>query len=267
MSMCAALGQYACYEPQRVSIRIMMLFLFLYGLVMSSSFNSFLISILTQPRFKQQIDNLNLAIEKNVRFSGGEVVRIVLACHSFFSHPIDKSCLTFYFPGSFALHGKRCGWNFICLFLFLRTHYRWVECFILQVASAVRNHFELCEIPDECLTKLTTDTVLAVAVSRLHAFNSPIISRSDIFCFPRSRNIYSYSVAMPIKFDFQLLPQINYMIRLLLEFGLIERWNQLSQSIAASAEIKRILETANRSGDDGTVVLTVAHIMGKLCRE
>lgn len=73
MSMCAAIGQYACYEPQRISIRVMMLFLFMYGLIMSSSFNAFLISVLTRPRFKQQIDNLELAIHSNVEFSGGEV--------------------------------------------------------------------------------------------------------------------------------------------------------------------------------------------------
>lgn len=51
----------------------MMVFLFMYGIVMSSSFNSFLISILTRPRFKQQIDSLDLAIRYDVQFTGGEV--------------------------------------------------------------------------------------------------------------------------------------------------------------------------------------------------
>lgn len=50
-----------------------MVFLFMYGIVMSSSFNSFLISILTRPRFKQQIDSLDLAIKYDVQFTGGEV--------------------------------------------------------------------------------------------------------------------------------------------------------------------------------------------------
>lgn len=73
IGMASALGQYATYEPQRISVRTMMVFLFMYGIVMSSSFNSFLISILTRPRFKQQTDTLELAIENDFTFAGGEV--------------------------------------------------------------------------------------------------------------------------------------------------------------------------------------------------
>lgn len=69
---------------------------------------------------------------------------------------------------------------------------------------------------------------------------------------------------MPIKLDYHLLPVINYNIRQLFEFGLIERWNKLSQSIAANEEIKKILENAASGNDDQLVVLTVAHIMGAI---
>lgn len=129
----------------------------------------------------------------------------------------------------------------------------------------MRKSFELCEVPDECLGKLEYDTKLAVAVSRLHALNTPAISQKKIYCFTRARNIYSYSVAMPIKLDFQLLPQINYIIRQLLEFGLIERWNKLSQAIATNNEIKRSFKAAKESGGGSSlVILTVAHIMGAI---
>lgn len=73
IGMASALGQYATYEPQRISVRVMMIFLFMYGIVMSSSFNSFLIGILTQPRYKQQINSLELAIKHDLKFTGGEV--------------------------------------------------------------------------------------------------------------------------------------------------------------------------------------------------
>lgn len=73
VGMASALGQYATYDPKRISIRVMMIFLFMYGLVMSSSFNSFLISILTQPRYKMQVDSLSLAIKHGFKFTGGEV--------------------------------------------------------------------------------------------------------------------------------------------------------------------------------------------------
>lgn len=73
IGMASALGQYSPYEPHRSSIRIMMVFLFMYGLVMSSSFNSFLISILTRPKFMQQIDSLGKAIGSSVDYVGGDV--------------------------------------------------------------------------------------------------------------------------------------------------------------------------------------------------
>lgn len=73
IGMSAALGQYASYEPTRISIRIMLSFCFMYGLVMSSSFSSFLISILTRPRYKAQINSLETAIKEEVSFTGGDV--------------------------------------------------------------------------------------------------------------------------------------------------------------------------------------------------
>lgn len=114
------------------------------------------------------------------------------------------------------------------------------------------------------MKRLVYDEKLAVAVSRLHAENTPAVSRSDMFCFPRSKNIYSYSIAMPIKLDYHMLPVINYNIRQLFEFGLTERWNKLSQSIAANEEIKMVLNKAADGNDDSLTVLTVPHIMGAL---
>lgn len=117
---------------------------------------------------------------------------------------------------------------------------------------------------EKCLSRLEYDVKLAVAVSRLHAMNTPIISPSELYCFPRTRNIYSYSVAMPMKSDFHLMPFINYYIRQLFEFGLIERWHKLSLSLAANEEIKKILNKAASGENDRLVVLTVAHIMGAI---
>lgn len=73
IGMATAIGQYVSYEPQRISIRVMMIFLFLYGIVMSSSFSSFLLGILTRPRFKLQVDSLSLAMEYDFRYVGGEL--------------------------------------------------------------------------------------------------------------------------------------------------------------------------------------------------
>lgn len=73
VGMAAALGQTGSYEPWRTSIRVFMCFLFMYGLVMSTSFSSFLISILTRPRFKTQINTVRSAIDAGFQFTGGDL--------------------------------------------------------------------------------------------------------------------------------------------------------------------------------------------------
>lgn len=133
-----------------------------------------------------------------------------------------------------------------------------------QISKAVREHFHICDVPDNCLERLLKEETLAVAISRLHAKNTPVISQTELFCFARSANIYSYSVAMPIKLDYHLLPQINSVIRQLFEFGLIERWDKLSQSIASSAAIVKMQKDGTGGEGSHLVVLTVAHIMGAI---
>lgn len=73
IALASTLGLYASYEPTRTSVRMMMLFFFMYGLVMTSSFNSFLISILTRPRYKTQVSSVRMAIEQEFEFAGGSV--------------------------------------------------------------------------------------------------------------------------------------------------------------------------------------------------
>lgn len=73
IGLSSSLGLSVNYEPTRSTIRVMMVFFFLYGLVMSSSFNSFLISILTRPRYKPQVATLHMAIEQGFEFAGGSV--------------------------------------------------------------------------------------------------------------------------------------------------------------------------------------------------
>lgn len=71
VSIAAILGQSLSYKPSRLSIRVMMIFLFTYGMIISTSFSALLISFLTQPRLKQQIYGLYEAIEAGFKFAGG----------------------------------------------------------------------------------------------------------------------------------------------------------------------------------------------------
>lgn len=73
LTISAILGKPTSYEPSRVSIRVMVLFLYLFGLIISTSFCTFLISTLTQPRLKHQIDNLPEAVAAGFKFASGTV--------------------------------------------------------------------------------------------------------------------------------------------------------------------------------------------------
>lgn len=91
--------------------------------------------------------------------------------------------------------------------------------------------------------------------------NNPVVPKTDIFCFAKSDNIYTFSVAMMTKKYFHLLPQMNSIIRRVSEFGLLEKWAKDN----SAATFKLIQNSASGDDDgDGLVVLTVGHITGAL---
>lgn len=91
--------------------------------------------------------------------------------------------------------------------------------------------------------------------------NNPVLPKTEIFCFSKANNVYSFSVAMMTKKYFHLLPQMNSIIRRVLEFGLLEKWAKDN----SAATLKLIQNSENGSDDDDElVVLTVGHITGAL---
>lgn len=128
------------------------------------------------------------------------------------------------------------------------------------MTTKARNSFHLCRNIDECFLKLKFDDYLAVATSREHAMNNPVLPKTNIFCFSKANNIYSFSVAMMTKKYFHLLPQMNSIIRRVSEFGLLEKW---AKDNSAGA-LKLIQETDDGGDDDGLVVLTIGHITGAM---
>lgn len=86
--------------------------------------------------------------------------------------------------------------------------------------------------------------------------NNPVLPKTEIFCFSKINNVYSFSVAMITKKYFHLLPQLNSIIRRVLEFGLLEKWAKDN----SAATLKLIQSSDDGSTDDGLVVLTVGHI-------
>lgn len=93
-----------------------------------------------------------------------------------------------------------------------------------QYSDEKRNKFLICKNIDKCLAQLQYEQNTAVAVSRHHANNCPLISSDKIFCFDRAENIGSFSVFMLMRENFEFNPQINKLIRYAMEGGLLEKW-------------------------------------------
>lgn len=107
---------------------------------------------------------------------------------------------------------------------------------------------------DECLQLLRNFDNVVVSASREHALNSPVIAKTELFCFAKTNNVYSYAVAMMTQKNFHLLGRMNSIIRRVMEFGLIQKWDKDSD----------VMQKQSEGEDDGLVVLTVGHIAGAL---
>ncbi|KAJ6645966.1 hypothetical protein Bhyg_01175, partial [Pseudolycoriella hygida] len=54
--------------------------------------------------------------------------------------------------------------------------------------TKARNSFHLCNVIDACFLQLKFNDFLAVATSREHAMNNPVLPKTEIFCFSKANN-------------------------------------------------------------------------------
>lgn len=120
---------------------------------------------------------------------------------------------------------------------------------------AIVSKFEVCKDIDMCLKKIKTNKSIAVAVSRHHADNNPLISPLDMHCFAITEDIYTYSVSMLVKKQYHLLLKIDAIIRGISESGLLMKWQRDSeQTITTSSD--------ENEGGNGVRKLTFEHVEG-----
>lgn len=81
---------------------------------------------------------------------------------------------------------------------------------------------------DTKLAELATNDYLAIAVSRLHANNCPLIAAHQLFCF-QNENIINFPIAMIVRKDFRMLPSINGFLQQVIEGGFVQKWKIDSQ--------------------------------------
>jgi hypothetical protein len=65
-------GQYGHYWPARDGIKVFLAGMFFFGLHINTAYNSYLINVLTNPRYSEQIDTVEKAISAGLLFQVGE---------------------------------------------------------------------------------------------------------------------------------------------------------------------------------------------------
>lgn len=204
----------ATYAPRMLGIRFFYMCFAIYGMHFNTAYQSFLITVLTRPRFQTQISTVDMAIAQGLHFKGSENT------FNYFVSNLDSK------------EGK--------------------------AAQYIVKNFEICTDIDECLYELSTDLKLAVAVSREHSENSPLMSKMNMYCFTRSNNIYNYLISVLARRDHHLLSRINRNIRGVLEAGLLSKWQLDSQR---ESDLKNFKATGDEE-DNATIVLKWQHVQG-----
>lgn len=92
------------------------------------------------------------------------------------------------------------------------------------------NSVHICENINDCLATLAWNRYVAVAVSRKHAENSPVISNKDIHCFDTTQNIRSIAISMLTRPRLGILDKLNQLLRYSMETGLFVKWERDSSS-------------------------------------
>lgn len=75
--LCFSIGVYGHYNPRKGFIRFYTGFLMLYGMHFAAAYHSFLLSVLTTPRFEHQVGTIQEAIAGKYHFTGGENLKAV----------------------------------------------------------------------------------------------------------------------------------------------------------------------------------------------
>lgn len=70
MALCT--GQYGHYWPVKGAIKTFLATMFFFGIHISTAYHSYLINVLTNPRFNSQIDTVEEAMKAGILFQVGE---------------------------------------------------------------------------------------------------------------------------------------------------------------------------------------------------
>lgn len=92
------------------------------------------------------------------------------------------------------------------------------------------DNYQVCSNIDNCLIQLIHNNRLAVATSYTHALNYQAAIHPHVYCFKNNEYINTYPVAIFMRSNHPLFTQIQQIVRMAIEGGLIERWEQKAQN-------------------------------------
>lgn len=208
------------YRPKSKHLGFFICVMLMTGILISIAWNCFLIKVLTQPKFTEQISTISGIIEKDFRLIGlhngkdlmlMQPTKVITVSGARTPIPIYFS-LIFQYPKDKEYHGY-------------------------------------ADI-DSCLEQLKWDDKLAVSISRLRAENCALIRKSEMYCFSMRENIYTYSQSLRTTKKYEFLPQIDIFIRRCSEAGLFQKWNRES-SMYRNDPVHKF---------DRRIILSIAHI-------
>lgn len=112
--------------------------------------------------------------------------------------------------------------------------------------------------------EMVNDKTKAVAISRSHAMNNPLRLNegADFSCFPVEDNVVIYSVVMLFRKFHHLLSMIDEKIRVILESGLLSKWELDSVKTKKSAGGGGGGSGGDGEGEGPQIKLAVEHVEG-----
>lgn len=99
-----------------------------------------------------------------------------------------------------------------------------INLFIQTYSMEILRRFKIVESPYDHLRQLQYNDKLAVAVSMERVKNEDLISRIDIYCFNHPDLIYGYPLKILVSKEFRYLTELNQLIQMASESGLIVKW-------------------------------------------
>lgn len=84
--------------------------------------------------------------------------------------------------------------------------------------------FRICDDFRQCLSKLGSNSKLAVALSREYTRWIRLSSALQFYCFEKPEIIHSYALKFFLRKDFLYMNELNKFIKAASESGLIEKW-------------------------------------------